>query len=163
MAETTAIEWCDSTMNPVIGCTKVGPPCLNCYAAVSTPARAMKIELGPGKPRHRTSAATWKQPLIWERKHEKFFSQNGRRRRVFCASLADVFDNEWDPQWRADLFDLIKHTPHLLWMLLTKRIGNAKAMLPADWETIVAGGERCRAGEHLQCAYRRQLQPGRDC
>lgn len=133
MAETTEIQWCDSTMNPVIGCTKVGPPCLNCYAAVSTPVRAMKIEWGAGKPRYRTSDATWKQPLTWERQHQKFFAAHGRRRRVFCASLADVFDNEWDPQWRADLWALIRATPNLLWMLLTKRIGNAERMLPADW------------------------------
>lgn len=51
------------------------------------------------------------------------------RRRVFCASLADVFDNEVDPQWRADLVHLIFKTPHLDWLLLTKRIGNAKGML----------------------------------
>lgn len=53
------------------------------------------------------------------------------RRRVFCASLADVFDNEVDTQWRADLFDLILRTPKLDWLLLTKRIGNVRGMLPA--------------------------------
>lgn len=133
MAATTEISWCDSTFNCWIGCTRLGPPCLHCYAAVSTPARAMEIEWGPGKPRHRTSEATWRQPLVWERGHQKFYAQHGRRRRVFCASLADVFDNEVDPQWRADLFALIASTPNLDWMLLTKRIGNAPRMLPSDW------------------------------
>lgn len=52
------------------------------------------------------------------------------RARVFCASLADVFDNEVPPEWRADLFDLIVTTPHLDWLLLTKRIGNVVGMLP---------------------------------
>ena len=51
------------------------------------------------------------------------------RRRVFCASLADVFDNEVDPAWRADLFDLIAATPNIDWLLLTKRIGNVRGML----------------------------------
>ncbi|MGE8449680.1 MAG: DUF5131 family protein, partial [Pseudomonadales bacterium] len=51
------------------------------------------------------------------------------RRRVFCASLADVFDNQVDPAWRADLFDLIERTPNLDWLLLTKRIGNVPAMM----------------------------------
>lgn len=46
------------------------------------------------------------------------------RPRVFCASLADVFDNEVDPAWRSDLFALIDATPNLDWLLLTKRIGN---------------------------------------
>jgi protein gp37 len=52
---------------------------------------------------------------------------------VFCASLADVFDNEVDQAWRDDLWQLLRATPNLRWMLLTKRIGNAPKMLPADW------------------------------
>lgn len=60
-------------------------------------------------------------------------SMNEARRRVFCASLADVFDNEVDPQWRADLFRLIEATPNLDWFLLTKRIGNVRSMAPVSW------------------------------
>ncbi|CAB1371341.1 conserved protein of unknown function (plasmid) [Denitratisoma oestradiolicum] len=56
---------------------------------------------------------------------------HGRRRRVFCASLADVFDNEAPDAWRADLFALIEAHPHLDWLLLTKRIGNVRTMAPA--------------------------------
>ncbi len=52
------------------------------------------------------------------------------RRRVFCASLADVFDNEVPQEWRADLFDLIDATKNLDWLLLTKRIGNVGRMIP---------------------------------
>lgn len=51
------------------------------------------------------------------------------RRRVFCASLADVFDNAVDPAWRADLFTLIEETPNLDWLLLTKRIGNVPRLM----------------------------------
>lgn len=135
MSEHTAIEWCDSTFNPWIGCTKVstaasgGGGCDHCYAARSTPARTMQIAWGPGQPRRRTAPATWKQPLLWNREHEAFMLMHGRRRRVFCASLADVFDNEVPPPWRADLFQLIADTPNLDWLLLTKRIGNAAKML----------------------------------
>lgn len=137
MGANSKIEWCDHTMNPWIGCTKVsvGPQgaCENCYAEVSTPVRAMHIGWGAGKPRHRTSPGTWKLPLKYERNAYAFNAVHGRRQRVFCASLADVFDNEVDPRWRVDLFELIRATPSLDWLLLTKRIGNAKAMLPADW------------------------------
>jgi protein gp37 len=129
MAEQTAIEWCDSTFNPWVGCTRVSPGCDHCYAAVSTPARSMAIQWGPGQLRHRTAESTWQQPMRWEREHEAFHQQHGRRRRVFCASLADVFDNEVPDEWRADLFWLIHQTPHLDWLLLTKRIGNAARML----------------------------------
>jgi protein gp37 len=133
MGDNTKIEWTDATFNPWIGCTKVsvGPQgaCVNCYAEVATPARAMRIQWGPGKPRHRTGLSTWDLPRRWERNAEAFQAEHGRRQRVFCASLADVFDNEVDPQWRTDLLSLIQQTPHLDWLLLTKRIGNARQML----------------------------------
>lgn len=138
MSEHTAIEWCDSTFNPWIGCTRVSPGCDHCYAAVSTPARTLGVEWGPHAERRRTSKANWRGPLRWEREHETFMAEHGRRRRVFCASLADVFDNAVPQEWRADLFDLISATPHLDWLLLTKRIGNVGNMLPVpfDFERI---------------------------
>lgn len=51
------------------------------------------------------------------------------RQRVFCASLADVFDNEVNPEWRVDLLMLIRATPNLDWLLLTKRVGNVSRLL----------------------------------
>lgn len=129
MADHSKIEWTDATFNPWIGCTKVSPACDHCYAAVSMPARTLGITWGPGQSRVRTSLANWKLPLRWERQHQAFFAEHGRRRRVFCASLADVFDNEVDPVWRRDLFELIRATPHLDWLLLTQRIGNVRPML----------------------------------
>jgi protein gp37 len=129
MADQSKIEWCDSTFNPWIGCAKVGPGCLHCYAEVSTPSRALGIVWGAKSERHRTSEANWKMPKRWEREHEAFFAQHGRRRRVFCASLADVFDNQVPDSWRADLFRLIAATPHLDWLLVTKRIGNVPQMV----------------------------------
>lgn len=129
MSETTNIEWCDSTFNPWIGCTRVSPACDDCYAARSTPARTLGITWGPKEARRRTSPMSWSQPKKWERQHEAFFAVHGRRRRVFCASLADVFDNEVDLAWRVDLFQLIADTPNLDWLLLTKRIGNAARMI----------------------------------
>jgi protein gp37 len=76
----------------------------------------------------------WNDPVRWNAKEAAFFAEHGRRQRVFCASMADVFDNEVDPMWRADLFQLISDTPNLDWLLLTKRIGNAKKMLPVWYE-----------------------------
>lgn len=129
MAEKTGIAWTDSTFNPWIGCTKVGPGCDNCYAEALMDKRWHKVQWGSAQQRQRTSAANWKQPLLWEREHEAFALMHGRRRRVFCASLADVFDNEAPAAWRAELFALIGLTPHLDWLLLTKRIGNVPKML----------------------------------
>jgi protein gp37 len=137
MAEATAISWCDSTFNPWIGCTKVSPACDNCYAARSTPARTLGVAWGAGQPRHRTAHATWRQPLMWEKHHEAFALAHGRRRRVFCGSLADVFDNEVPEAWRFELLDLIDRCPNLDWLLLTKRIGNVKNMVSdAMWSRL---------------------------
>lgn len=123
MAENTKIEWADHTFNPWEGCTKVGPGCDHCYAEARN-NRFHGGNWGPGAPRRRTSEANWRLPIKWNREA----GEKGIRYRVFCASLADVFDNEVDPQWRFDLFALIRATPNLDWLLLTKRIGNVETM-----------------------------------
>lgn len=131
MSANTKIEWCDHTFNPWEGCQHVGPGCDNCYAEARN-ARfggGTAPNWGPGAPRRRTSAATWALPRRWNAQAEAFATQHGRRQRVFCASLADVFDNAVDMQWREDLFALISATPNLDWLLLTKRIGNVPAMV----------------------------------
>jgi protein gp37 len=131
----TKIEWADSTFNPWEGCQKVGPGCDHCYAETRNArfAGGTAVNWGPGAPRRRTSAANWNEPRRWQAQAAAFFEQHGRRRRVFCASLADVFDNAVDPKWREDLFDLILATPDLDWLLLTKRIGNVPNMLPVPF------------------------------
>jgi len=126
VAENSAIEWTHHTFNPWIGCTKVGPGCDNCYAADLATVR-LGVKWGAGVDRRHTAASTWKQPRAWNRKAEA----SGTRYRVFCASLADVFDNEVPAEWRAELFQLIRETPHLDWLLVTKRIGNAAKMAEA--------------------------------
>ncbi|MBU9643745.1 phage Gp37/Gp68 family protein [Burkholderia gladioli] len=129
MSENSKIEWTDHTFNPFIGCTKVSPGCDNCYAEHMMDTRMHRVKWGPGQPRARTSAANWREPVRWNARHEEFFAAHGRRQRVFCASLADVFDNAAPAAWRRDLAALIEATPALDWLLLTKRIGNAAAML----------------------------------
>lgn len=131
MSENTKIEWCDHTFNPWEGCQKVGPGCDHCYAETRNArfAGGTAINWGPGAPRRRTSASNWNKPIAWNAQADAFMAKHGRRQRVFCASLADVFDNAVDPQWRADLFALILATPNLDWLLLTKRIGNVRGML----------------------------------
>lgn len=127
MAETTGIAWTDSTFNPWIGCTKVGPGCDHCYAEALDKRHRWNgaTHWGAGVPRTRTSEAYWRQPLTWNRKA----AASGKPWRVFCASLADVFDNEVSMYWRRDLMNLILATPALTWLLLTKRIGNVEKMM----------------------------------
>jgi len=146
MSAQTGIEWCDSTFNPWMGCTKVSPACDHCYAERQT-ARFKRVQWGAGKTRVRTGADNWRHPKRWN--DHRFMEcgacgwrgecaaeligcgscgsidrMNDARRRVFCASLADWLDNEVSIEWLVDLLDLIRRTPNLDWLLLTKRIGN---------------------------------------
>ncbi|WP_213308299.1 phage Gp37/Gp68 family protein [Paraburkholderia sacchari] len=131
MSENSKIEWTDHTFNPWEGCQKVGPGCDHCYAETRNRrfGKGVAVNWGPGAPRRRTSVENWGKPKRWNDAHTEFFATHGRRQRVFCASLADVFDNEVDLLWRRDLFRLIDNTPNLDWLLLTKRIGNVPTML----------------------------------
>ena len=129
MSEVTKIAWCDSTFNPWIGCTRIGPGCDNCYAEAQDARMRWdkSTHWGVGKPRYRTSDSYWRQPLAWNRKA----AESGKLWRVFCGSLCDIADNEVPEQWHHDLYWLIMQTPYLDWLVVTKRIGNVAKMWPA--------------------------------
>lgn len=134
MAENSKIEWTTHTFNPWIGCQKVGPGCDHCYAE-TWDARGMSggpSRWGPRAQRTRTSPGNWRKPFGWDRAA----AEGGRVDRVFCASLADVFDNHASilEEWRRDLWDMIAATPSLHWLLLTKRPGNIGNMLPVPFD-----------------------------
>lgn len=149
MGATTEIQWAHHTFNPWRGCTKVHAGCTNCYAEANYSVKMHGVKWGPNGTRVRLSDAGWKEPLKWNRAAEKA----GDRRRVFCASLADVFE-DWDgpildhegkrlkkafgngacdvtlDDLRSRLFELIDSTPWLDWLLLTKRPENVAKMWP---------------------------------
>ena len=129
MGEVTKIEWCDHTFNPWIGCTKVSPGCAHCYAARQNEHWKWVEGWGPGTPRRITSEANWRQLRKW---NDKAILAS-ERRRVFVASLADVFDGEAPAGARERLWAEIDACPNLEFLLLTKRPENWEAMLPADW------------------------------
>jgi len=130
MAEETAIAWTDHTFNPWMGCTKVSAGCTNCYAETLTEGRMGLHVWGDRAQRQRTSPKNWRNPILWS---QAAFS-DGESRRVFCASLCDVFEDRPEPNlWRADLWKLIRDTRTLDWQLLTKRPERLVDELPADW------------------------------
>lgn len=127
MGENSKIEWTDHTFNPWTGCTKVSPACAHCYAEAWA-KRTGIVKWGDSAERRRTSEANWRQPLKWN----AAAFESVQRRKVFCASLADVFEDRAELKpWRKDLFDLINATPYLDWLLLTKRPTNIPTMLKA--------------------------------
>jgi protein gp37 len=131
MGDNTEISWTDSTFNPWIGCTNVSPGCDNCYAEAL--ANRYRWAKWGNHNRKRTSSENWKKPVRWNGDGPQFKRDHGHRHRVFCASLADVFDNQVKPSWRRDPFALIRDCHDLDWQLLTKRPQNILKMLPADW------------------------------
>jgi protein gp37 len=152
MADTTAISWADATFNPWMGCEKVSPGCAHCYAETLTTGR-MGLDVWGDSPRKRTSESNWRKPHAWQRAAAK----DGKRLRVFCASLADVFEPrpELDP-WRRDLFDLIAATPDLDWLLLTKRPEEARDWLrawyegdQAVWADTLLGSREWTSRDHI--------------
>lgn len=131
MAENTAIEWTDATFNIAWGCMKVSPGCTHCYA--DTLSRRYGHDVwGPAATTARRTFGEkhWGEPLRWNRAAE----QAGVRRRVFCSSMCDVFeDHPTIDAERAKLWPLIRATPSLDWQLLTKRPERILARLPGDW------------------------------
>jgi protein gp37 len=118
MAENTKIEWAHHTFNPWIGCTKVSPACKNCYAERDFDHRLRQVQWGPNGTRVLTTVSNWRKPLKWNRDVEKEYEVAQAqwvadccegtksypepelqqfRKRVFCASLADVFEDWQGP------------------------------------------------------------------
>lgn len=117
MAENSKIEWTEHTFNPWWGCTKVSPACDNCYAEAWAKRTGHSV-WGAKADRRLLSDSHWKNPIRWN----EISRQTGIRARVFCASMADVF--EWKTglsSLRDRLWSLIEQTPDLDWLLLTKR------------------------------------------
>lgn len=141
MAENSNISWTHHTFNPVIGCTKVSAACDFCYAEDHANKWEPLVTWGkPGQKSklRRTVESNWRKPLSWNKQAGKM----GIRYRVFCASMADVFDNDWDNDTRADLWALIASTPHLDWLLLTKRPQNIRKMLPGAYVEQLLGCDK---------------------
>lgn len=126
----SSIEWTHHTFNPWWGCTKVSAGCDNCYAEKMSNRYNEANFWGHDAPRRFLSNANWDQPIVWNNEAVMF----DERRRVFCASMGDVFETREDlirPRQR--LLTLIGATPHLDWLLLTKRPHSIKKLAPLDY------------------------------
>lgn len=147
----TSIEWTDHSINPIrarnkatgkVGhfCEKISPGCANCYAEKLSKRNPKVLgEWGPNGKRVIAAESYWKLPYRWDREAEAA----GERRQVFCASLADVFEEREElVEHRTRLFKLIAQTPNLDWLLLTKRPQVALGHWPlwaGIWCSVYAG------------------------
>lgn len=121
MGDKTKISWTDRTWNPIRGCTKVSPGCLNCY--MFTEQRRYGLD-----PTVVVKTKTWGQPRKWQREAEKA----GRQDLVFVCSWSDIFHVDGDP-WRDDVWKVMGECPNLIFQVLTKRPERIADCLPADW------------------------------
>lgn len=129
MAEESKISWTHGTFNPWWGCTKVSPGCDACYAERDS-ARFAPGLWGKQAPRRFFGDKHWNEPLRWNAKASK----SGAPFRVFCASMADVFEDRRDLDApRERLWELIERTPALTWLVLTKRPELMTRFAPTRW------------------------------
>jgi protein gp37 len=129
MGKETGISWTSHTFNPWWGCTKVSPGCDNCYAE-TLDARWGDPHWGKGVPRRIFGAKHWAEPLAWN----AAAMRAGKSALVFCASMADVMDDEAPVGQRERLWELIDNTPNLIWQLLTKRPQRYMRYLPKEFK-----------------------------
>ena len=151
MGKNSSIEWTHHTFNPWWGCAHVSPGCQNCYAETWAKRVGEKV-WGVKEGRRFFTDKHWAEPLKWNEDAES----DQQRKRVFCASMADVFELRTDLDvWRERLWQLISVTPWLDWLLLTKRPQNILNMVPweNDWPSNVWVGttveDQKRADERL--------------
>ncbi len=129
MANNSTIEWTDHTFNPWWGCVKVSHACKHCYAQTFD-HRLGGAHWGARSPRRFFGEQHWGAPLRWQIQAQR----QGVRKKVFCASMADVFERRGDLNpHRERLWGLIEQTPDLDWLLLTKRPQNIGTYAP--WKT----------------------------
>ncbi len=141
MGEGTKIAWAHHSLNAWWGCTRVSPGCGGakgvggCYAEAF--AKRLGLDIwGQDKPRKFMSEKYWREPLRWDAAAAKA----GERHRVFCSSMADLFEDYRGPsadgvrEARSRVFHLLEATPHLDWLLLTKRPENVMRMVPPLWQ-----------------------------
>ena len=157
---TTAIQWVlnsDGTagyaINLWVGCSKVSPACDNCYAEVSRVSKCLGVEWGDDKPRYKTKTAitrlialnekaripieSWeRQKIEWNLTDDEMIAKgfiNPPRIRVFINPDSDIYDKKANQEWRDEFWAIVEQTPYIDYILVTKRIGNAKRMIPQSW------------------------------
>lgn len=127
--EPGVVEVKGATFNSHWGCVKVSPACEHCYALTFSKRVGMDI-WGVDAARRTFGAKHWQEPYTWNASAMKA----GVRRKVFCASMSDVFEgrDDLDPV-RKQLWETIENTRALDWLLLTKRPENILSMIPVAW------------------------------
>ncbi len=119
MSENSKIEWTDATWNPVRGCTKVSPGCLNCYAETFAERfrgvsghpfeQGFDLRLVPGK---------LVEPLRWR-----------TPRMIFVNSMSDLFHEQVPDDYIVNVARVMQLAKWHTYQVLTKRSKRMKDLL----------------------------------
>lgn len=129
MADGTAIEWADATLNLWFGCTQVSPACDHCYAMRWGPRLGVKWN-GPPK---RAAESAFDRISGFQRSAKRYNALHSRPRRVFINSLSDFFDNQAEQGWRSRACLDMEFAPDVIFILVTKRPQLVARMVPPHW------------------------------
>jgi len=147
MGKTTGIEWCDSTWNPIRGCSRVSEGCRNCYAetvaarfsGIGRPYHGLayfKI-LGEGTPEERVEAK-WTGEVRLIEKHLRDPLAWKTPARIFVNSMSDLFHPGVRDEWIASIFDVMARAPQHTYIVLTKRPDRMRDTLAAANDPAVS-------------------------
>jgi protein gp37 len=121
----TKVSWAHFPWNPWWGCQRVGPECDNCYIYLNIRKHHLDAYAPDGP--YRTK--TWNHPYAWQRQMKP-----GEYARIFCVGHGDFFDRRVDSRgWRDEAWSIIRNTPNLVYLVLTKRPERIADHLPQDW------------------------------
>lgn len=134
----TKIEWADEVWNPVIGCTKCSPGCMNCYAERFA-ARLWRMGRGDYGSVLGIEDYKWNGEILCRKSFLDKPLHWHKPRRIFVCSMSDLFHPKVNGAFRGDVFDVIRKTPQHTYLILTKR---AERMAKVANILIRAHGEK---------------------
>jgi len=140
MSEKSAIEWTDSTWNPVTGCTKVSPGCKHCYAETF----AERWRGIPGHPYEQGfDLRLWPDrldlPLTWK-----------RPRTIFVNSMSDLFHEKVPLSFIQRVFGTMEKASWHTFQILTKRSERLAELAPKlNWPSNVWMGVSIETARYL--------------
>src|ERR1043165_51442 len=139
MAQQSAIEWTESTWNPVTGCTKISPGCENCYAE----RMALRLQ-AMGQPNYANGFHLPMQrrmlelPLKWR-----------QRQTIFVNSMSDLFHRGVTTEYILEVFGVMNRANHHLYQVLTKRSQRLERLSPQlPWQPHIWMGVSVESREY---------------
>ncbi|MCL6630821.1 MAG: phage Gp37/Gp68 family protein [Armatimonadetes bacterium] len=140
MASRSAIEWTESTWNPVTGCTKISEGCRNCYAE----RMALRLQ-AMGHPNYKNGfqltlhESSVNLPLQWK-----------KPRMIFVNSMSDLFHEDVPIKFIVAVFDVMRRARQHCFQVLTKRSGPLRELSPhLVWPANVWMGVTVESADYM--------------